>query len=381
MDRIYLDHAATTPMLPEAKAAMEPWLSHGYGNPSSLHQEGRQARAAIDQSREIFSDLLGCLFGEIVFTSSGTEAANLGVVGGALSARDQFGGYEVILAAAEHHCVLHTQPLLERLGFKVLIAPVDRQARVDMDWLDQHIRPRTALASVMHANNELGTINPIAEIGKMCRRQRMYFHIDAVQTFPGAWKVEDFEADLLTLSAHKFYGPKGIGVLFARSGTKPTPLIVGGGQERELRAGTENVAGIVGAGAAAKAVSDWGKWRDEVAACRDAFEAELGEGFVASVQDADRLTGHCHVRFPGVDAETALIRLDREGISASSGAACSSGSLEPSHVLTACGYSEAESKEGLRFTFGKSNTVEQSQRAGKIVNDVLHEISGRRSGS
>ncbi|QYK52032.1 MAG: cysteine desulfurase [Fimbriimonadaceae bacterium] len=378
MDRIYLDHAATTPLLPEVREAMLPWLSDGFGNPSSLHSEGRRARAAVDQSREILSELLGCLFGEIVFTSCGTEAANLGVIGGALSARDQFGGYEVILAAAEHHCVLHTQPFLERLGFKVLIAPVDREAKVDMNWLDDHIRPRTALVSVMHANNELGTLNPIDEIGKMCRREKMFFHIDAVQTFPDTWRVDDFEADLLTISAHKFYGPKGVGLLYARSGVKPTPLIVGGGQEREVRAGTENVAGIVGAGAAAQIVAGWGDWRSQVAECRDAFESELGDEFVASVKHSERLAGHSHVRYPGVDAETALIRLDREGISASSGAACSSGSLEPSHVLAACGYTEEESKEGLRFTFGKTNTVEQAKHAGKIVRETLAEISSRR---
>jgi len=378
MDRIYLDHAATTPLCPEAREAMLPWLSDGFGNPSSLHFEGRRARAAIDQSREIFSEQLGCLFGEIVFTSCGTEAANLGVIGGALSARDQFGGYEVILAASEHHCVLHTQSFLERLGFSVFMAPVDREAKVDMNWLSDHIRPRTALVSVMHANNEQGTLNPVVEIGKMCRREKMFFHIDAVQTFPDTWRVDDFEADLLTLSAHKFYGPKGVGVLYARSGVKPTPFMVGGGQEREVRAGTENVAGIVGAGVAAKTVVSWGDWRTGVAECRDAFESELGEGFAHSVTNSERLTGHCHVRYPGIDAETALIRLDREGISASSGAACSSGSLEPSHVLAACGYSDEESKEGLRFTFGKSNTIEQSKKAGKIVKDVLTEISDRR---
>lgn len=381
MDRIYLDHAATTPLLPEAREAMFPWLTDGFGNPSSLHQEGRRARAAIDQSREIFSELLGCLFGEIVFTSCGTEAANLGVIGGALSARDQFGGYEVILAASEHHCVLHTKSFLERLGFNVFVAPVDREAKVEMDWLSKNIRPRTALVSVMHANNELGTLNPIAEIGKMCRREKMFFHIDAVQSFPDSWQVDDFEADLLTLSAHKFYGPKGVGVLYARSGVKPTPLMVGGGQEREVRAGTENVAGIVGAGVAAKAVANWGDWRTQVAECRDAFEAELGEGFAHSISSSERLAGHSHVRYPGIDAETALIRLDREGISASSGAACSSGSLEPSHVLAACGYSDEESKEGLRFTFGKSNTVEQAVKAGEIVRETLEEISSRRKSS
>lgn len=378
MERIYLDNAATTPVMAEAVAAMEPWLSGGYGNPSSLHREGRAAKDAIDQSREVFAELLGCLFGEIIFTSSGTESANLAVIGGALSARDQNGSWEVILGAAEHHCVLHTQEFLELLGFKVLIAPVDRQARVDIHWLEKNVRGQTALVSVMHANNELGTLNDVVEIGAFCRKHAAFFHIDAVQTFPGDWRVDDFEADLVTLSAHKFYGPKGVGILYARSGVKPKALMVGGGQEREVRAGTENVAGIVGAGVAAQVISEDLGWRERVRRIRDRFEKYLAEGFVRSVVDADRLAGHCHVRYPGVDAETALIRLDREGIAASSGAACSSGSLEPSHVLAACGYSEVEAKEGLRFTFGRKNTEEEAVRAAEIVNWVCLEIWERR---
>ncbi|MFM9873082.1 MAG: cysteine desulfurase family protein [Fimbriimonadaceae bacterium] len=379
MKRIYLDNAATTPVLPEVVAAMEPWLSGGYGNPSSLHAEGRAAKDAIDQSREIFSELLGCLFGEIVFTSSGTEAANLAVIGGAISAREQNGSWEVILGASEHHCVLHTQEFLEILGFKVLIAPVDRQARVEIGWLEENVRGQTALVSVMHANNELGTLNDVVEIGAFCRKHAAFFHVDAVQCFPADWRVDDFEADLVTLSAHKFYGPKGVGVLYARSGVKPKALMLGGGQEREVRAGTENVAGIVGAGVAAKVVSEDSGWRKLVRTLRDEFERGLSDGFMASVTDAPRLPGHCHVRYPGVDAETVLIRLDREGIAASSGAACSSGSLEPSHVLAACGYSEAEAKEGLRFTFGRENTMEEAVRAVGIVNRVCEEIWGRRN--
>ncbi len=379
MGRIYLDNAATTPMLSEVTKAMEPWLVGGFGNPSSLHTEGRAAKDAIDQSRETFSDLLGCLFGEIIFTSSGTEAANLAVIGGALSARDQNGSWEVILGASEHHCVLYTQSFLELLGFKVLIAPVDRQARVDIEWLRKNVRGQTALVSVMHANNELGTLNDDVEIGAFCRKHSAFFHVDAVQTFPGDWRVDDFEADLVTLSAHKFYGPKGVGLLYARAGVKPKALMLGGGQEREVRAGTENVAGIVGAGVAAREISEDVDWKDRVEDLRDAFESGLSEGFVATVTDARRLPGHCHVRYPGVDAETALIRLDREGIAASSGAACSSGSLEPSHVLLACGYSEVEAKEGLRFTFGRENTNEEVLRAVEIVNRVCEDISRRRN--
>lgn len=377
--RIYLDHAATTPVLPEVVDAMQPWLSGGFGNPSSLHSEGRKAKAAIDEAREIFAERLGCLFGEIVFTSSGTEAANLGVIGGALSAREQNGSWEVILGASEHHCVLHTQKFLEVLGFKVLIAPVDREARVDVSWLRENVRGRTALVSVMHANNELGTFNDVVEIGHFCRDHAAFFHVDAVQTFPGDWRVDDFEADMVTLAPHKFYGPKGVGVLYARSGVKPTALMVGGGQEREVRAGTENTAGIVGAGVAAKILGADLGWKECIREVRDRFVGGLGDGFEFSVgAGSEVLPGHCHVRYPGVDAEHALIRLDREGVSASSGAACSSGSLEPSHVLEACGYSESEAQEGLRFTFGWGNSMDDAVRAAEIVGSVCREIAARR---
>lgn len=380
MNRIYLDYAATTPLLPEAHAAMEPWLKGGFGNPSSLHAEGRAAKAAMDESREIFAGALGCLFGEIVFTSSGTEAANLAVIGGALSARDQFGGFEVILSSADHHCVLNTQPFLERIGFKVHLAPVDREGVVDLQWMSDHIGDATALVSVMHANNELGSFNAVEVIGPLCRQHQAFFHCDAVQTFPGAWKVDDFDADLVTLAAHKFYGPKGVGILYARSGVKPQPLLLGGGQEREVRAGTENVAGIVGAGVAARTLASNLAWKERIAAVRDRFESTLDPQFVRSVTRAKRLPGHCHVRFPGVDAETALIRFDREGIAASSGSACSSGSIEPSHVLIAAGYSEAEAKEGLRFTFGLPSTQEEAVEAAKIVSACCRSIAERRAG-
>ncbi len=379
MSRIYLDYAATTPLLPEAHAAMEPWLRMGYGNPSSLHAEGRAAKAAMDESREKFADLLGCLFGEVIFTSSGTEAANLAVIGGALSARDQFGGFEVVLSSADHHCVLNTQPFLERIGFKVKLAPVNREGVVDLDWMHRNVGDATALVSVMHANNELGSYNPVEEIGPLCRKYQAFFHCDAVQTFPGDWKVDDFQADLVTLAAHKFYGPKGVGILYARGGVKPQPLVLGGGQEREVRAGTENVAGIVGAGVAAQEISHRTDWRASVRSARDAFETRLSNGFVRSVTVAPLLAGHCHVRYPGVDAETALIRLDREGVAASTGAACSSGSIDPSHVLIAAGYSDEEAKEGLRFTFGLPSTVEEAERAAAIVNECCESIAGWRA--
>jgi cysteine desulfurase len=356
--RIYLDHAATTPMLSEVRTAMEPWLSSEYGNPSSLHQEGRRAKQAIDEAREILSGAIGCLFAEVLFTSSGTEAANLAIMGAALANTDSKRS-RVLFSAAEHHCVLHTQSILERLGYKVEIVPVDRIARIDLSALESQLGEDVLLVSVMQANNELGTIQPTNEIAALAGQQGALFHCDAVQTFG----TEHFEkiGDLMTFSAHKIYGPKGAGAIYIRAGTKLQPLSVGGGQEREMRAGTENVAAIVGFGAAVKALSPPREQRQT----RDRFLDRLIEaGYVPTVPNrSETLDGHAHVRLPGTDAETMLIRLDRMGISASSGAACSSGSLEPSHVLRACGYSEKESKEGLRFTFGRHSTVAEAEEA------------------
>lgn len=364
MKRIYLDHAATTPLLPEVRQAMLPWLSDEFGNPSSLYHEGRRARHAIDESREVVSGALGCLFAEVLFTSSGTEAANLAIVGAALANEDP-SRRRVLLGAAEHHCVLYTQPLLERLGYRVELIPVDTYARVDFDRLASMIGPDVLMVSVMHANNELGTWQPVSGVVELARPHGVLVHCDAVQTLGSDRVHEAMGADLVSFSAHKVYGPKGVGAIYVRAGTKVKPLSVGGGQEREMRAGTENVAGIVGFGEACRHLSP------PSGPARDAFLDRLlvpEKGFLASVPDRDLvLPGHAHVRFPGASAETMLIRLDRMGISASSGAACSSGSLEPSHVLLACGYSETEAKEGLRFTFGRSTTVEDALEAADRV--------------
>lgn len=367
MNRIYLDHAATTPMASEVRAAMMPWLEREFGNPSSLHEEGRTARAAIDQAREVLSSHLGCLFAEVLFTSSGTEAANLAIVGAALANEDGRRN-RVLMGAAEHHCVLHTRPILERLGYRVELIPVDRIARVQLDRLERMLGPDVLLVNVMHANNELGTLQPVVEIANLARRHGALLHSDAVQTL-GHPQVGLPDADLLTFSAHKVNGPKGAAAIYIKAGTKLKPLAVGGGQEREMRAGTENVAAIVGFAAA---VSNIGPTQPKA---RDRFlDQLLTAGFLPTVPNRqDALPGHAHVRFPGIDAETMLIRLDRAGVSASSGAACSSGSLEPSHVLLACGYSPKEAREGLRFTFGRQTTIAQAEDAAdRVIRCVTH---------
>lgn len=377
MSRIYLDHAATTPLLPQAAEAMAAWSGKEFGNPSSLHAEGRAAKHAVDEAREVFSESLGCLFGEIVFTSSGTEAANLALVGAALG-NENPARNRILIGAAEHHCVLHTKPLLERLGYRVDLIPVNREALIDLDWISDQDPDNVLLVSVMHANNEFGTLQPVAEVSGWARDRGVLIHRDSVQTFPGPWTVEEPFADLVTVSAHKFNGPKGVGAAYVRAGTKVAPTALGGGQEREMRAGTENVSGLVGAAAALRWHTQNPALSVEKQAARDAFASALSADFQPTVQSAPSLGGHHHVRLPGVDAEIFLIRLDKAGVSASSGAACSSGSLEPSHVMMASGFSETEAREGLRFTFGLGVSVDDAQKAAALVNETAAAILAHR---
>lgn len=377
--RIYLDHAATTPVDPQVIAAMEPWLGSEFGNPSSLYSEGRKAREAIDEAREVVSRSLGCLFGEVVFTSSGTEAANLGILGPALANTDSR-RRRILMGAAEHHCVLHTRPLLERLGYTVEVLPVDRSARIRLDELDLRLRDDVFMVAAMHVNNEVGTIQDVAAIAEKAHRVGALLFVDAVQTYLTACApvtVAGLGADYLSIAAHKFHGPKGIGALYAKAGAPLNPVTVGGGQEREVRAGTENTAAIVGLAAAIR-VSNPEEDDQAKRTARDAFLTRLaadgGATWVETVPREGVLSGHAHLRFPGASAESLLILLDRLGLSASSGAACSSGSLEPSHVLLACGYTQVEAAEGLRFTFGRLSTVSEAQLAADLVLQAATQV-------
>ena len=373
MTRLYLDHAATTPLGPMVREAMVPWLGTEFGNPSSLHEEGRRARQAVDEAREVLSARLGCLFGEVLFTSSGTEAANMAIIGVALHALSSGNPRrKILMGAIEHHCVLHTAPMLEALGFQIGLVPVNRQG-VYRD-VESLMSDDVLLVSLMHANNELGTIQDIRSFSSAIKGHGAILHADAVQTFGSKpFTVDDLGVDFLSVSAHKLYGPKGVGALYVRSGVRLQPTAVGGGQEREMRAGTENVAGIVGF---AEAVRGSAIPSTEA---RDAFLSYLQGDWVRSVSiDTPCLPGHAHIRFPGIGAETMLIRLDRMGASASSGAACSSGSLEASHVLVACGYSDFESREGLRFTFGRGQDAETGKMAAQIVGEAATEILATR---
>lgn len=354
---------------------MRPWLEGEFGNPSSIHEPGRQARMAIDEARETLADALGCSFGEVTFTSGATEAIALAMAGVAMAHTGP--RRRILVAAAEHHAVLETHDLLGRLGFTLELVPVDDQAAIDLNALEDALAEDVLLVAVMHANNELGTINPVAEVLHLVRRHGALVLVDSVQTF---LDLPLPEADLIVVSGHKVHGPKGTGALMTRAGTPINPLLAGGGQEREMRGGTENVAGIVGFGAAVRALrSDPGGLAQRRHA-RDAFAQAMAShpDWQPTLRDASpSLGGHLHGRFPGLTAESMLIVLDRLGIDAASGAACSSGSLEPSHVLLACGWDERSAGEGLRFTFGRQSTVAEAQRAADLVAQAADQIRAR----
>jgi cysteine desulfurase len=376
---IYLDHAATTPTDPEVVAAMLPYLSGplACGNPSSIHRYGREARAAVDTARDSVAALIHADYSEIYFTGSGTEADNLALIGVLYAAPP--GRNHLVISAVEHHAILHTAHFLQTQGYAVTIVPVDRDGLVSPEAIADAVSDNTALVSVMHANNEIGTIQPIAEIADLAHVKGAKFHTDAVQT-AGLLPVDvdELSCDLLTLCAHKMYGPKGVGALYIRQGTKVSPLLHGGAQEREKRAGTENVAAIVGFGAAAKFAME----RREIDSPR---LSTLRDRLLTHLQDRIpglRLNGHPTRRLPnnvnvsveGVEGTTLLMNLDRQGVAASSGSACSSGSLEPSHVLKALGLPDSLASSGVRFTLGRNTTEEELDQAADIFSRIVRRL-------
>jgi len=371
MKRIYMDHAATTAVRPEVLEAMLPYFSTEFGNPSSVYSWGRSARKALDSARDQVAALLGASASEIVFTSGGSEGANLAIKGVAWA--DQNRGKHIITSAIEHHAVLDTVLWLETQGFEVTILPVDEYGLVSPSQVEQALRPDTILVSIMHANNEVGTIQPISEIGAIVRRHGAHFHTDAVQT-AGVLElnVDALNVDLLSISAHKFYGPKGVGALYVRKGVRLSPLIHGGGQEKRRRAGTENTAGIVGLAKAFELAQ-----RDRIAENQrlTALRDRLIEGLVKIPHTRvngsleQRLPNNVNVCFEYIEGESMLLNLDLRGIAASSGSACTSGSLDPSHVLLAMGLSHEIAHGSLRLTLGRENTEAD-------VDFVLQEIPG-----
>jgi cysteine desulfurase len=358
---IYLDHAATTPVDELVVEAMLPYFGTRFGNPSSIHSFGRAALEALDDARERVADVLGASRKEIVFTGGGSEADNLAIKGVALAQREAGKGAHVITSAIEHHAVLHAVEQLEAFGFETTVLPVDADGLVRPDDLRAAIRPDTVLASIMYANNEIGTVQPLAELGAICHERGVLLHTDAVQA-AGALPLDviALNVDLLSLAAHKFYGPKGVGVLYVRRGTQLLPQINGGGQERRRRAGTENVAGIVGLTTALRLAEE--RRAGYVAQCmalRERLLAGIAERIPESYLNGHptkRLPNNANVAFDGVEGESVLLLLDQQGVAASSGSACTSGALEASHVLLALGLPHERAIGTVRFTLGKDTT-------------------------
>jgi cysteine desulfurase len=358
MQRVYLDNNATTPLSPEVFEAMRPYYLERFGNASSIHQQGQQARAAVEQAREHVATLLGCRAAEVVFTSGGTEGDNLaifGVVGP---------GDHVITSTIEHHAVLNACKRLEQIGCEVTYVPVDGQGLIDPAAVAAAIRPNTRLITVMMANNETGVVQPVAEIGRIAQERGILFHTDAVQAAGKiSVSVKEIGCQLLTISAHKLHGPQGTGALYVRRGTLLKPLFYGGRHERSRRAGTENLPGIVGLGRSAEIAREWltnGGDR-EMAAMRDRLErtiVERVERTRVNSGGAPRTPNTSNIVFECIEGEALVIALDLKGVSVSTGAACSSGAIEPSHVLTAMGLSGEEARASIRFSLGKQTTEE-----------------------
>jgi len=376
MRRIYLDYNATTPLHPGVLEAVLPYYKGIFGNASTIYSFGQEARKAIDDAREALAYLIGADPREIVFTSGGTEADNLALKGVASALKGK--GGHIITSSIEHHAVLFACKYLEKMGKKITYLPVDRYGWLDPDRVKEAINNETILISIIHANNEIGTIEPIAEIGKIARECGVYFHTDAVQTIGKIpINVNESGIDLLSLSAHKLYGPKGIGALYIRKGTKIYPLIHGGEQERKRRAGTENVPGIVGLGEASKiAGKEMRQEYSRVKKLRDKLENKIKDNIDYirfNGHPTERLPNTSNVSFEFIEGESLVLNLDLKGIAASTGSACASGSLEPSHVLSAIGVPPAIAQGSIRFSLGRENKEEDID----YTVENLAEIVGR----
>ena len=374
MHRIYLDNNATTPVLPEVFEAMRPYFGEQFGNASSIHHHGQQTRAAVEDARESVAALLGCRASEIVFTSGGTEADNLAIAGlvGA--------GDHVITSSIEHHAVLLACKHLEELGVEVTVLPVDGRSLVDPSDVRRALRPNTKLISVMMANNETGVLQPVEEIGKIAAEAGVCFHTDAVQAAGKvAIDVKRIGCQLLSISGHKIHAPQGVGALYVRKGTRLQPLFYGGRHERSRRAGTENVPGIVGLGKAAQLAKEALNRGDDkkMAAMRD----RLQQGILAQVEEAGvngegaaRVPNTANIHFDHIDGEALVIALDLKGVAVSTGAACSSGAIEPSHVLVAMGLRPDQARASIRFSLGKQTVAEDIDFALALVPETVARL-------
>ncbi len=377
MDRIYMDNAATTAVSPEVLQAMLPYFTDIYGNPSSIHSTGRDARRAVDAARKQVAAAIGAQPTEIYFTAGGSESDNWAIKGTAFAKRAK--GNHIITSQIEHHAVLHTCAWLEKQGFEVTYLPVDEFGRVRVEDVEKAITDKTILISIMAANNEIGTLQPITEIGKLAKSRGILFHTDAVQAM-GAIPIDvnAMNIDMLSMSGHKFHGPKGIGVLYVRKGVHPDIFMHGGAQERGQRAGTENLAGIVGIG---KAIELATQNLEANAARMSRLRDKLIDGILAEIPDV-RLNGHRTERLPNnvnvsiryIEGEAMLLRLDLAGIAGSSGSACTSGSLDPSHVLLAIGLPHEIAHGSLRLSLGTDTTEEQVDEVLRVLPGIVKDL-------
>jgi cysteine desulfurase len=377
MRKVYLDHAGTTLLHPEVYSLMCEFMKNTFGNPSSIHSFGREAKKWVDEARQQVADLIGSKAGEIIFTSGGTEADNLAIIGAA-AARHKKGNH-IITSSIEHPAVLNTCKHLAKIGFEVTFLPVDQYGLVNPEELCKAIRPETILISIMHANNEIGTIEPIDELSKIAREHGVLFHTDAVQTTGKIpVNVNALGVDLLTLSSHKIYGPKGVGALYKRKGVRLQPVVYGGGQESNSRSGTENTIGIVGFGKAAEiAARDLDSELNRIRELRD----KLVQGIKERIPDV-KYNGHPERRLPHnvnfsfsyVEGESMLLSLDMKGIAASSGSACSSSNLQPSHVLTAIGLPYELIHGSLRMTLGRMNNAADIDYVLEVLPGVVSKL-------
>ncbi|CAG0947396.1 cysteine desulfurase [Anaerolineae bacterium] len=377
MNRIYFDHNATTPVLDEVFEAMVPFLKDQWGNPSSIHWAGRGTRKAVEDARERVSALLNCAPLELIFTSSGTEGDNHAIKGLAWAQKSK--GNHIITTKVEHPAVLSTCKQLQKEGFEVTYLDVDKDGLLDLEELKKAITPKTILITVMYANNETGVLFPIKEIGQIAKERAVAFHTDAVQA-AGKIKIDvaDLNVDLLTISGHTLYGPKGVGALFIKRGTRLVPIIHGGHQERNRRGGTENVAGIVAMGKAAEiAMRDMEKETAHLKMLTERLEKGMAEKvphIKVNGHPDRRLPNTSNISFEFVEGESLLLNLDMKGIAASSGSACTSGSLEPSHVLVSMGLSHELSHGSVRFSLGKSNTAEEIDYLLEIMPPIVERM-------
>lgn len=377
MNKVYLDHSATTRTDDDVARVMVEYMTEHFGNPSSIHSFGRTARKAVEEAREKVAKAIGADPNEILFTSGGTEADNLAIRGVAYA--NQKRGNHIITSTIEHHAVMDTCKSLERDGFQVTYLPVDEYGMVSMDDLKDAITDQTILISVMHANNEVGTIQPVKEIGAIAREKGVYFHSDTVQSVGKIpVDVNELNMDLLSISAHKFYGPKGIGCLYMRKGVRMLPISFGGSQERKRRPGTLNVPGIVGFGMAIeKAVG----MMEQQAAYQSSLRDKLIAGIMGKIgyvklngHPTKRLPNNVNLSFQFIEGESLLLSLDMKGIAASSGSACTSGSLDPSHVLLAMGISHEIAHGSLRLTLGKENTEEEIDYVIEVLPEIVERL-------